>query len=87
MLEKTIKQVFPGSLVAPTLVVGGTDSRYMAPIADAVYRFQPVRATPSDLARYHGTDERISVANYAEMIRFYAQCIRNLPDLAARDAP
>jgi carboxypeptidase PM20D1 len=51
----------------------------MVPLADNVYRFSPVRARPEDLARFHGTDERISIANYGQMIAFY----RTLIDHAA----
>jgi carboxypeptidase PM20D1 len=52
-------------------MIGATDSRYMLALADDVYRFSPVRARAEDLPRFHGTDERISVAYYAELIRFY----------------
>jgi carboxypeptidase PM20D1 len=47
----------------------------MQPIADQVYRFSPVRAREEDLSRFHGTNERISLANYAEMIAFYHRLI------------
>jgi carboxypeptidase PM20D1 len=30
-----------------------------------------VRAGPEDLSRFHGTNERISTSNLAELIRFY----------------
>ena len=33
--------------------------------------FSPVRAAAEDLPRFHGTNERISVKNYAELIAFY----------------
>jgi len=33
---------------------------------------------PEDLHRIHGTDERLSVANLGEMVRFYHQLLRNL---------
>ena len=46
-------------------------------VADNVYKFSPVRARPEDLARFHGTNERISTANYVEMIQFYHQLIGN----------
>ena len=36
-----------------------------------------MRATPEDLKRFHGTNERISTANYVEMIQFYHQLIGN----------
>ena len=58
-------------------MVGTTDSRHFVGIADNVFRFSPVRATNDDLPRFHGTNERISLENYAEMIRFYARLMRN----------
>lgn len=30
-----------------------------------------VRVRQADTARFHGVDERIAIANYAEMVRFY----------------
>jgi carboxypeptidase PM20D1 len=35
-----------------------------------VYKFSPMRARPEDLKRFHGTNERISSANYVELIQF-----------------
>ena len=52
-----------------------TDSRHMLPLADHVYSFSPVRANDRDLSRFHGTDERISIENYARMIAFYHRLI------------
>ncbi|MDM0047179.1 M20 family peptidase [Variovorax dokdonensis] len=76
-IQKTIRQVFPEGVVAPGLMLGATDGRHMAVAADAVYRFSPVRAKPEDLPRFHGTNERISIDNYVEMIQFYHQLLRN----------
>ncbi|MFZ5510421.1 MAG: M20 family peptidase [Pseudomonadota bacterium] len=77
LISRTVRELFPGTIVAPGLMIGGTDSRHMAPIADAIYRFSPVRARAEDLARFHGTNERISVDNYAELIRFYHRLLGN----------
>ena len=71
LIERTIREVFPDSMVAPGLVVAGTDSRHFEGVADQVYRFMPIRFKPDDLPRLHGTDERISVAQLADMVRFY----------------
>ena len=76
-LHQTVRQVFPDVVIAPGLLIGRTDSRYYAGIADNSYRFLPMRLGPLDLKRIHGTDERISVKNYIEIIRFYAQLLRN----------
>ena len=72
-----VRSLFPGTIVAPGLMIGATDSRYFAAISDHVYRFSPVRARPEDLPRFHGTNERVSIANYAEMIQFYRQLLIN----------
>jgi len=82
-IEKTVRQVFSEGIVAPGLMLGATDGRHMAIAADAVYRFSPVRARPEDLPRFHGTNERISIANYVEMIQFYNQLLRNAGGSAA----
>ena len=78
LINRTVRSLFPGTIVAPGLMIGATDSRYFAAVSDHVYRFSPVRAGPQDLARFHGTNERISVANLGELVRFYHQLLRNL---------
>jgi carboxypeptidase PM20D1 len=61
----------PGLVVAPYLVVGGTDSRYYARRAESVLRFLPVLVRPEDLSRVHGTNERVSAADVASAVRFF----------------
>lgn len=70
-LERTVRGVFTDVVVAPNLVLGGTDARHFAPICDQVYRFNPYPVQADDLARVHGTDERIGVETLADMVRFY----------------
>jgi carboxypeptidase PM20D1 len=77
-LARTIREVFPDALVAPSLVLGATDARHYATIAPgAVYRFLPVRLRPEDRRRVHGIDERVAVDGYEDAVRFYARLIRN----------
>ncbi len=76
LINRTVRELFPGVLVAPGLMIGATDSRHLAAIADAVYKFSPVRARSEDLPRFHGTDERIATANYVDLIRYYHRLIR-----------
>ena len=84
LIGKTLRQLHPDMVVAPGLMLGGTDSRLFEGLADHIYKFSPVRANSEDLLRFHGTDERISIANYVEMIQFYRQLLVNA---AARPAP
>ncbi len=76
-IGRTVKQVFPEALVAPSLVVAITDSRWFVPLADDVYRFFPLTVTQDDLKRIHSTDERIGVEDYARAVRFYARLMLN----------
>jgi len=41
VLQKSVRQVFPGALVAPYLTVAATDSRHFTGLSENVYRFTP----------------------------------------------
>ena len=75
LINRTVRELFPGTVVAPGLMVASTDSRHFAEVAEHIYRFSPLRAKPEDLARVRGTDERISLSNLAQLIRFYHRLI------------
>ncbi|XHO07347.1 hypothetical protein ACEQUB_p00593 (plasmid) [Ralstonia syzygii] len=83
LINRTVRELFPGTVVAPGLMVGATDSRHMVGISDHVFRFSPVRAKPADLACFHGTDERISEMNLVELIRFYHRLIHQAAGMDA----
>jgi carboxypeptidase PM20D1 len=75
LIERTVRELFPGTVVAPGLMIGGTDSQHFGLVADQIYKFSPVRAKAEDLPRFHGTNERITTANLAELIRFYHRLV------------
>jgi acetylornithine deacetylase/succinyl-diaminopimelate desuccinylase-like protein len=77
MLAKTIREIYPDVIVAPGLMIAATDSRHYAGITNRIFRFSPVRANGEDLKRFHGTNERLSIEGYADMIRFYRRLIEN----------
>jgi carboxypeptidase PM20D1 len=76
-LNRTIREIFPDVIVAPGLMVATTDSRHYTGVTDTILRFTPVRANADDLKRFHGTNERLSIQGYADMIRFYRRLIEN----------
>jgi carboxypeptidase PM20D1 len=76
LLQKTIAARFPEALVAPYLVLGGTDARHYGVISENVYRFLPLRLNPESRTRMHGTDERLDVDELANAVRFYRELIR-----------
>ena len=77
VVQRTIRQVAPGTVVTPWLVVGGTDAKHFAGLTPNVYRAGVGVIGPDDLKRVHGIDERVDVKDYARTIAFYVQLIRN----------
>lgn len=75
LLATTVREVFPGTVVAPSLVLGATDGRYYSKVAEDVYRFAPFRLTGADIKRIHGKDERLAVASLADGVRFYRRLV------------
>lgn len=76
-LQRTIREVFPHTVVAPYLTLGGTDSRYFSSLTRNVYKFAPIVGDRGDLTRMHGTNERLGVENYVQAVQFFVQLIRN----------
>ena len=75
-ISRTVRELFPDTIVAPGLMLGGTDARYFEPLADQVFRFSPVKARAEDLSRFHGTNERMATANLVDLIRFYHRLVQ-----------
>ncbi|MDE2614343.1 MAG: M20 family peptidase [Burkholderiales bacterium] len=85
-IERAVREVFPDAIVAPGLMLAGSDSRHFDAVADATYRFMPIRFKTEDLARVHGIDERIAVDQLADMVRFYHRLLQ-LAAGPAREGP
>lgn len=77
IIQTTIHQVFTDVIVAPWLLVASTDSKHYLDISDNVYRFRPYRIGPEDMSRFHGIDERISITDYEDTVRFFVQILKN----------
>ncbi len=76
ILRASLAEVMPEVIAAPFLSLGGTDSKHYVHLAENSYRFNALRASPDDLARAHGVNERVAVANYAECIAFNQAVMR-----------
>lgn len=77
ILQRTLGEVFPKIVVAPNLLSGGTDTKHYVDLSPNIYRFLPIRLKDEDFGRLHGTNERVGVQDYAGIVRFYAQLVRN----------
>ncbi|NKF21069.1 M20 family peptidase [Solimonas marina] len=77
VIKRSIEQTAPQAVVTPGLVVGATDLRHYQDVIGARYNFLPGQLEAEDLERIHGVDERIAVAQFANVVRFYRQFLRN----------
>ncbi|MFT4045648.1 MAG: M20/M25/M40 family metallo-hydrolase, partial [Solimonas sp.] len=77
LVRASVASVYPDAIVAPGIVVGATDLRHYAGVIDERCNFLPGRLDARDLERIHGIDERVSVSEFADMVRFYAQLLRS----------
>ena len=75
LLRAAAEAEAPGAPVAPFLVVGGTDSRYMKDVSQDTYRFQALRLSTKETKMIHGTNEHITTENLGSMIRFFTRLI------------
>jgi carboxypeptidase PM20D1 len=76
LVSQVVQEVAPDAVVAPALVLGGTDTAHYGKISDDGFRFLPVRFDQRDLERVHGRDERVSVDNVRLAVDFYEQLLR-----------
>ena len=78
MLDRTVKEVWPGVLVAPYTLNGGTDSRSYHRISDHVYKFTPMVMEREERGTVHGDNEKIRLEALGEMALFYEKLVRQL---------
>ena len=75
-IERVANALFQDIIVAPYIVLAGTDAKKYEKVCSAVYRFAPFKVKSDDLNRMHGTNERISYENIEKCVQFYIQLIK-----------
>ncbi|APR80716.1 Hypothetical protein A7982_06063 [Minicystis rosea] len=63
LIENTIHRFYPTAVVVPGLVLGTTDARHYAGIADGIYHFAPFVLRGKERESLHGTNERMRVSD------------------------
>ncbi len=75
-LREAVTSVLGDSLpVIPGVFPAATDSRRYKAVAEETYRFMPVHLGAKGLALLHSVDESITVVDYLNCVRFYAEYI------------
>lgn len=77
-ISKICKEMDPKAIVAPYLVMGGTDARQYEDVCDNIYRYSPFLMDTALLLTTHGTNERIPVSSLKDGVAFFKRYIRTL---------
>ena len=72
------KEMDPKAIVAPYLVMGGTDARQYEDVCDNIYRYSPFLMNTGLLLTCHGTNERIPVDSLKDGVVFFKKYIKAL---------
>ncbi|MGH1412975.1 MAG: M20 family peptidase [Pelagimonas sp.] len=70
-IQTSITQAFGPLATVPGLTIAATDARHYAKAAKNAFRINPFKVTNDDIARFHGIDERLSIANLEAGMNFY----------------
>ena len=72
-VQQAARNVYSDAVMAPYLMFAGSDAKHYDLVSRNTYRFLPVQITSEDLNRMHGTNEHISVENFVNAVKFYAE--------------
>ena len=75
LIEDTVLKIFKNAIAAPYIVLGGTDARKYEKVCDNIYRFSPYQIDDSGIKSMHGTNEKISLDNIENVVRFFTEMI------------
>jgi len=84
LIEQTIRETWgtPDLKVAPILIIGATDAKHFSSLSRNIFRLTAVRVeSPADTARWHGTNERVPLKEYAKSIGFFQLLIKRFETL------
>ncbi len=76
IIKNIVVNNYDNAIVAPFLVMGGTDACHYQPICENIYRYAPFRATTELLLTTHGTNERLPIECIEDSLSFFKIYIR-----------
>lgn len=70
-IKNTVYKTYENVVVAPFIMLGGTDARHYNEISDCVIRFSPLIFTNEERKGIHGLDEKLKVESLKKGLEFY----------------
>lgn len=80
IIEDICMRTSSDNIVAPYLVMGGTDACHYEAVCDNIYRYSPFLVGTSLLLTTHGTNERIPISSMEDGIVFFKRYIRKVTE-------
>jgi Gly-Xaa carboxypeptidase len=82
VLAGTVRAVYGEDIiVAPGIMTGNTDTRYYWNLTKHIFRFGPgYDAEDSGLGNIHTVDEKVSVINHVNAVKWFMLFVRNMDD-------
>ena len=70
--------MYPGVIVAPYAMTGGTDARFYTPVCENSIRFAPLEINEQQYQSIHGIDENINLSSLPVAVDFYKRIVRQM---------
>jgi acetylornithine deacetylase/succinyl-diaminopimelate desuccinylase-like protein len=77
VIEAAVKAADPDAVVAPFMVPGATDSRFLRPKGMVSYGIMPLALPQEEIDTVHGVDERISLEAFERGLTITCDIVRN----------
>lgn len=77
-IKDTVYKTYDNVVVAPFIMLGGTDARHYNEICDCVIRFSPIIITSEERKGVHGLDEQIKVESLKKGLEYYENLLELL---------
>ena len=78
IVKETVIETYPDTIVAPFVMLGGTDAKHYNEVSNCVIRFSPFKVTNEDRKGIHGLNEKIKVEALEKCFEFYQRLLTKI---------